>query len=78
MLLGCARPDWAMSLPRRNVVLGRSDIVEGKPQAGEVPDLAPPLCHDPRPHTRCPAAGNLPVVDQGPGARAGAAPSCPP
>lgn len=29
-------------------MLGRSVIVEGKPQAGEVPDLAPPPSHGPR------------------------------
>lgn len=40
-------------------MLGRSDIVEGRPQAGEVPDLAPPPSHGPRLHTCRTAASSF-------------------
>lgn len=49
-------------------MLGRSDIWEGKPQAGEVPDLAPPHSHGPR-YTLS-SCQQLPVVDQRGGAGA--------
>lgn len=67
-----------MSLLRRNETLGRSDVVEGRPQTGEVPDLAPPPSATiPGRHTRCPVVSNLSSVTNA-RERARELPSCRP
>lgn len=56
-------------------MLGRSDIVEGKPQAGELPDLALPPYHGPGFIHTAYGCQQSPVLDQHSQAGAGAAPA---